>query len=116
MLIDGLIITTARADEMVAFYRDRLGIPLLEERHGPHRHWGCTLGGVHVAIHPARPGETHGSSPIAVSFGVDDVDAVAGRLRAAGVMLELEPCDRPFGRLAGVRDPDGNLVYLHRWS
>jgi lactoylglutathione lyase len=44
---------------------------------------------------------------------VADVDATLAGLRAAGVPVVGEPEDQPWGeRLAGVRDPDGRLVYL----
>lgn len=44
---------------------------------------------------------------------VDDVDATLAVLREAGAPVVAEPEDQPFGeRVARVRDPDGNLVYL----
>jgi lactoylglutathione lyase len=49
-------------------------------------------------------------------LAVDDVDAAAERLRAAGVELDSEPHDQPdWGlRVAHVRDPAGNLLELYR--
>jgi lactoylglutathione lyase len=49
-------------------------------------------------------------------LAVDDVDAEAERLRAAGVELESEPHDQPdWGlRVVHVRDPAGNLLELYR--
>src|SRR4051812_38954251 len=105
--IDAVLIDTADAERLVAFYRDVVGVPLVAERHGGAKHYGCDLGGLHFAIHggaAAKPGA------VTPSFGVDDVDAVVARARAAGHRIEQEPADRPFGRLASVRDPDGNLV------
>ena len=44
---------------------------------------------------------------------VDDVDATFELLRATGAAAVAEPADQPWGeRVARVRDPDGNLVYL----
>jgi lactoylglutathione lyase len=44
---------------------------------------------------------------------VDDVDATLERLRAAGAPVVGEPEDQSWGeRVARIRDPDGNLVYL----
>jgi uncharacterized glyoxalase superfamily protein PhnB len=44
---------------------------------------------------------------------VDDVDATCARLRAAGAEMVAEPEDQPWGeRVARMRDPEGNLVYL----
>jgi lactoylglutathione lyase len=44
---------------------------------------------------------------------VDDVDATFELLRAAGASVVAEPEDQRWGeRVARIRDPDGNLVYL----
>ena len=44
---------------------------------------------------------------------VDDVDATLDRMRAGGASVVAEPEDQPWGeRVARVRDPNGNLVYL----
>jgi lactoylglutathione lyase len=46
-------------------------------------------------------------------FYVDDVDRAVAELRAAGVRVEREPEDMPWGeRMAWVSDPDGNRVHL----
>jgi glyoxylase I family protein len=109
--IDGVLMSSRDGLRLVAFYRDRLGLPLAEERHGSAAHWACRLGGIHLAIH--HEPMTRDGAPIAVSFATDDVDALVRSLRSAGIIIEQEPSDRPFGRLAAVRDPDGNLIYLH---
>jgi lactoylglutathione lyase len=44
---------------------------------------------------------------------VEDVDRVVEELRSAGAHIVAEPEDQPWGeRLARVRDPGGNLVYV----
>jgi lactoylglutathione lyase len=44
---------------------------------------------------------------------VDDVDATVAALQAAGAPVVAEPADQPWGeRVAQIRDPAGNLVYL----
>jgi len=112
--IDAVLLRSPQIEAMAAFYRDQLGLPLKKEDHGPEPvHWGCFLAGVHFAIHSAP-----GSSPsptTELSFEAEDVDATLNELRAAGVPVLKEPHDRPFGRLAAVQDPDGNLVYLHSY-
>ena len=111
--IDAVLLDSSRPEELVRFYRDRLGIPVEKEGHGSERHWGCMLSGLHFAIH-SRDGLADQPRNAAVSFEVDDVDGTIERLRKSGVTVHLEPHDRPYGRLAAVQDPDGNLVYLHR--
>jgi len=111
--LNAVLIDTRDGNRLAAFYRDRLGLPLREESHGSAPHWGCFLAGLHFAIHE----ESHAtqSSRIAISFAVDDVDQAIADLRKGDVPIVEEPVDRPFGRLAAVRDPDGNLVYLHKY-
>jgi lactoylglutathione lyase len=44
---------------------------------------------------------------------VEDVDGTLERLRASGVEVVAEPEDQPWGeRVARVRDPGGDLIYL----
>ena len=57
------------------FYRNALGLPLEDEEHpGVPLHYGCDIGGVHLAIHssggftgvparPCRPSHSHKSLP-----------------------------------------------------
>jgi lactoylglutathione lyase len=46
-------------------------------------------------------------------FYVGDVDETVRELRAAGVPVEHEPEDMPWGeRMAWVADPDGNRIHL----
>ncbi len=98
--IDAVLLDSSRAEELVGFYRDRLGIPLEEEHHGAERHWGCFLSGIHFAIHQ-RDGLAGTPRNAGLSFEVDDVDAAVQQLRKAGVTVDLEPHERPYGRLAG---------------
>ncbi|WP_224192860.1 VOC family protein [Nannocystis pusilla] len=59
-----------------------------------------------------RPASGH---RIELCVYVDDVDATAARLEAAGAPIVLAPTDTPWGeRVAYVADPDGNLVMLTR--
>ena len=114
--IDAVLIRLSNAQQLVAFYRDVIGLPLKDESHnGAELHWGCFLDGVHFAIHESRfpPGQL--CSRFSLSFEVDDVDQVISELRAQQIPVHMEPHDRPFGRLAAVTDPDGNLVYLHKY-
>ena len=95
------------------FYRNTLGLPLEDEEHpGIPLHYGCDVGGVHLAIHssagfagvPARDAQ----SPVMV-LGTSSVRAVAERLSSSGVQTN-GPTDHGFGLIVSFRDPDGNLV------
>ena len=96
----------------VAFYRDLIGLPLRME--SPE--WtefgteGCTL-----ALHRATEGTLTPVLPDQIpaghmhpAFSVDDLDAFAARMEAAGVAVMRPVKTEDFGGRMGVwRDPDG---------
>ena len=95
------------------FYKHTLGLQLEDEEHpGVPLHYGCDVGGVHLAIHssagftgvPTRDAQ----SPVVV-LGTSNVKAVAERLSASGIHI-TGPTDHGFGLIVSFRDPDGNLV------
>lgn len=58
----------------------------------------------------------HGAKPMWTGYiGVDDVDAMAGRIEAAGGRLFVRPRDIPgIGRFAMAADPQGAPFYIMR--
>jgi catechol 2,3-dioxygenase-like lactoylglutathione lyase family enzyme len=107
---------TDRLDEVVAFYRDRLGLPELGrfqghagydgvflDLPGTGAHLEFTSGGGHAAPEP------HPESLIVLYLG--DWDAV--HARAAGLGESVEPAN-PYWAANGLtfRDPDGFPVCL----
>ena len=111
--IDAVLIDTQFPERLVSFYRDSLGIPLKEETHGSPVHWSCFLNGVYFSIHRVDRSGAHLSN-VHFSLLVDSIDAIVEYLRTKNELnLEMAPTDRPFGKLASIRDPDGNLIYLH---
>jgi catechol 2,3-dioxygenase-like lactoylglutathione lyase family enzyme len=111
--LSGIILVSAGPDRLVRFYRDVLGLPLVEERHGDtDTHWACELGDVHFAIHTVAdyPGEPARPGAVKIAFMVFDLDALV-----ASQGLDLCYAPEPLGagsRITAVRDPDGNLVEL----
>jgi predicted enzyme related to lactoylglutathione lyase len=51
-----------------------------------------------------------------VNFRVDDLDALLGQLAAAGVRIDPQREDFPYGRFAWIWDPEGNRVELWQTS
>jgi lactoylglutathione lyase len=116
--LDYVILYVADLDRAVAFYRDALGLEHRFTRNGYAEFaTGATRFGLFErarlidllgrAVDPPRgpAGE--------VLFLVEDVDAEAERLRAAGVEVLRGPEDRPWGhRTLHLLDPDGNVVEL----
>ena len=111
--VTAILLISPDPSALADFYRNALGLPLEDEEHpGVPLHYGCDVGGVHLAIHsstgftgiPARDAQ----SPVMV-LGTSSVRAVAERLSANSVQT-TGPTDHGFGLIVSFRDPDGNLV------
>ncbi len=121
---------TVRYDDTVRFYTDALGWAV--ERSWTNGGRGCLIiaaGEARIEILEVGPdaggtgattsaaggsGEDAVSvSDVFVAVQVDDVRRAAQRLAAAGITLEQEPTEQPWGhRNLGVRDPSGLLVVV----
>ena len=93
----------------VAFYRDVLGLPMVDDAHGEVGHFDP--GNVRLSIHPARAGQRIGSGGFYV-FIVDDIENEVERLSARGVEFIGGIRAESFGRVAEFRDPDGHELSL----
>jgi lactoylglutathione lyase len=115
--VDYVILYVADLGRAIAFYRDALGLAFRFERSGyAEFDAGPTKFGL---FERARLPELVGAVPEPggpageVLFLVEDVDAEAERLRAAGVEILTGPVDRPWGhRTVHLLDPDGHVVEL----
>jgi catechol 2,3-dioxygenase-like lactoylglutathione lyase family enzyme len=114
------------------FYRS-LGLPIpagahLTEAGELEDHVELMQGGLRIAwesetlirsLNPAWTPPPAGQSRLSVAFGVEspaDIDAVCGRMKAAGFPVLAEPYDAPWGqRYATVQDPGGTSVDLFAW-
>jgi predicted enzyme related to lactoylglutathione lyase len=110
--LSAVLITSLQPERLAAFYREVLGLPLKEERHGNAPvHYGCELGDVHFAIHPTQ--EEHSGGPIRLAFWVFDLAAFAERLRQQGVKLRYPVRSLgPISLVTAIFDPDGNEIEL----
>lgn len=91
------------------FYRDtlRLSVRSVEDGESVWFDAGGTSLGFHVGEPSGNPGA------INLSFNVDDLDAVAARLKDEGVTLVQEPTAVPWGgRVATLYDPRGHGIWL----
>src|SRR5262245_26804885 len=92
--LSGVIIVSTEPSRLVHFYRDILGVPLEEERHGDTAlHWACDLGDVHFAIHSTAdyPGEATTAGAVKLAFMVFDLEALVAYLAECGVELCYPP-------------------------
>ena len=114
--LDYVILYASELEDSIRFYRDVIGLEFRFSENGYAEFaTGSTKFGLYEA---ARVRGLIGSPPASsdgpaceVALIVDDVDAEAIRLRAAGATILAEPTDRPWGhRTLHVADPDGNVV------
>jgi catechol 2,3-dioxygenase-like lactoylglutathione lyase family enzyme len=116
-----VLVLTEDTGRLAAFYRDILGLDLVEEEHdGRHLHYACRLGSVYFTIQGngdlrgQAPGfatpATEDSNSLQLCFSVTDMDAFLRHLRDRQVE-PLHPV-RPFEHTSftTLRDPDGRLV------
>ena len=113
-----VILFVADLERSTAFYRDVIGVPFKLQGDGYVEF--ATRGARFGLYDRDRLGELtgQGSEPPGSPGGevvvlVEDVDAEAARLRAAGAAILRGPVDRPWGhRTLHVEDPDGFVVEL----
>jgi catechol 2,3-dioxygenase-like lactoylglutathione lyase family enzyme len=123
-------ITVNDIDESLPFYRDGLGLDVVNDvSNGPYR-W-LSLGvpgqeGLAITLSVPHAGRsqqdgdalqellTKGSLPFLV-FAVDDLDATYEQVLAIGAEVLQEPIDQPWGpRDCAFRDPSGNTVRFNQ--
>jgi lactoylglutathione lyase len=113
-----VIVFVADLERSVAFYRDVIGLPFRLEGDGyvEFATQGARFGLYdrnrleELTGHDPEPPEHPGGEVVLL---VEDVDAEAARLRAAGATILSGPVDRPWGhRTLHVEDPDGFVVEL----
>ena len=104
-----ITISVADLAKSRVLYETALGIPLKYEF--PGMAMLVTSDGVEVQLHERPP--TPGDAGVAVSFGVEDVDAATVRAVAAGASVVKEPADQAWGeRQSVLRDVDGHVLCL----
>jgi uncharacterized glyoxalase superfamily protein PhnB len=111
-------LTVKDLPKSVAWYRDVVGFTVDREteRDGKVRSVALKAGDVRILLNQddgAKGWDRVKGEGFSVRFvTAQSVDAIANRIKAHGGTLELEPIDRPWGRLFRLRDPDGFLLVI----
>jgi catechol 2,3-dioxygenase-like lactoylglutathione lyase family enzyme len=107
--VDFVSVPTRDSARAVAWYRDVLGLPPSEHTPGEVEAPGLTLS----FWNPEEQGEAFAANESGVAFRVADVRAAVEEVRATGAeVMGVE--DTGVCHMGFVRDPDGNVVILHR--
>jgi catechol 2,3-dioxygenase-like lactoylglutathione lyase family enzyme len=107
--VDFVSVPTRDTARAVAWYRDVLGLPVSEFTDGEVETPNVTLS----FWSPEADGEQFQANTAGIALRVADVAAAVEEARAAGAeVLGIE--DSGVCHMGFVKDPDGNVLILHR--
>jgi catechol 2,3-dioxygenase-like lactoylglutathione lyase family enzyme len=107
--VDFVSVPTRDESRAVAWYRDVLGLPPSESSQGEVEAPNVTLS----FWNPEAQGHPFVANESGIAFRVADVEAAVEEVRAAGgEVMGID--DTGVCHMGFVRDPDGNVVILHR--
>lgn len=106
--ISAIWLPVSDMQQAVAFYRDTLGLDVVEH----DGDWsavtaGDQLIGLNASESPA------GDGGAVIAFGVDDIETTIEQLKSQGVEFSGDLSEHPWGRVAPFKDPDGNDLQIY---
>jgi catechol 2,3-dioxygenase-like lactoylglutathione lyase family enzyme len=109
---DFLSVFTQDMERAKRFYGETLGLEM-ESEGDSDTEFRCGQVTLDV-FDPSSIGQEFAPSPAGVALRVHDVDAVRAELEAKGVEFDGETLQTEVCRMAFFKDPDGNILILHR--
>jgi catechol 2,3-dioxygenase-like lactoylglutathione lyase family enzyme len=110
--IDFVSVLTQDIQRAKRFYTEVLGLEV--ESEGVHD-MEFRLGQVTLDVFdPSSIGQPFAPSPAGFALRVADVDAARAELEAKGVVFDGDTIETSVCRQAWFKDPDGNVLMLHR--
>jgi catechol 2,3-dioxygenase-like lactoylglutathione lyase family enzyme len=110
--IGGFFFRAKSPKVLAEWYRDHLGVGLTPTG-DTHEPWQQLAGP--TAFEPFPADTTYFGSPdraFMLNFRVRDLDAMVAQLRGAGIAVDVDPEQYPYGRFAQLADPEGNPIQL----
>lgn len=113
--INPIILFVKNFDECLEFYRDKLGLQMVDED-SPHKDFATFLvGGVEFSLHSGYDGST--KSPVSLHFLTSDINEEISNLKEMGVKFTHEAEKTPWEAYqATFVDPDGNEMILYQFG
>jgi catechol 2,3-dioxygenase-like lactoylglutathione lyase family enzyme len=108
--VDFVSVPTRDIQRAVAWYSEVLGLPRSEKTEGEVETPNVTLS----FWNPERDGEEFQPNVAGIGLRVPDVEAARRELEAKGVEFIGETYDSGVCLMGFCKDPDGNMVILHR--
>ena len=101
---------SSQAEELRAFFRDKLGLPATDVGEG----WLIfDAPEADLGVHPTQGGEV-ASGTADISFYCDDINATVEELRSKGVEFTQEVEDHGYGFVTFFRVPGDFVVQLYQ--
>jgi catechol 2,3-dioxygenase-like lactoylglutathione lyase family enzyme len=107
--VDFVSVLTRDIPRAKKFYGETLGLPIETEGDNDME---FTLG--QVTLDVFNPGREFEPSSAGIAIRVDDVAAARSELESKGVEFDGETRDTGVCHMAFFKDPDGNVLMLHR--
>ncbi len=108
--VDFISVPTRDYERARAFYRDTLGLPVDANNAGEIATPNVTL----CFWNPEDEGEEFAPNTAGFALRVADVPAARAQLEEAGVEFLGDTVDTGVCHMGFLRDPDGNVLILHR--
>jgi catechol 2,3-dioxygenase-like lactoylglutathione lyase family enzyme len=109
---DFVSVFTEDMQQAKRFYGETLGLEI-ESEGDEDTEFRCGQVTLDV-FDPSSIGQSFAPSPAGIALRVPDVDAARVELEAKGVVFEGETLETSVCRMAFFKDPDGNMLVLHR--
>jgi glyoxylase I family protein len=110
--IGGFFFRSADPDALAQWYQRHLGIDPVPKDYNQAA-WRQGAGPTAFAPFPKdTPHFGSLSQSWMLNFRIRNLDAIVAQLRAAAIVVEVDPEAYPNGRFARLHDPDGNPVEL----
>lgn len=110
--IGGVFFRARDPEALAQWYQDNLGVRKTGVEYEDGSWWQETGPTVFAPFEEATDYFDRAEQAWMINFRVDDLDAMAAQLRAAGVDVVVHETALPNGRFARCHDPEGNPIEL----